>query len=143
MALKVYAADEVQVVFGGVALTKGQADGEFLKIEQNEDAFTLQMGTDGEGTRSKTNNRSATLTVMLMQTADANDQLSAIHEVDKSTPGGPGVLPFIVKDNSGRALYMAETCWIKKAPPVSFGREAGPREWIFETNSLVRVDGGN
>lgn len=141
--LKVYAADEVEVIFGPIPLNKGTADGEFLRIEQNEDAFTTQVGTDGETTRSKTNNRSCRMTVTLMQTSDTNDLLSATHELDKNAPGGPGILPFIVKDMSGRTLHMAETAWIVRAPTASFGREAGPREWIFETNFLARLDGGN
>lgn len=141
--LKVYASDEVQAYFGPIPLNKGTADGDFITIEQKADAFSLQIGTDGEGTRSKTNDRSAKMTVRLMQSSDTNDLLSATHELDKNTPGGPGVLPFIVKDMSGRTLHIAETAWIVRAPNAVFGREAGPREWVFETNFLTRVDGGN
>ncbi len=141
--LKTYGGDEVSVVFAGIPITGGLADGDFLTIESDEDAFSLQIGTDGEGTRSKTNNRAATITLSLMQTADANDLLSAQHNLDLNSPGGAGVGPLFVKDNSGRSLYVAEKAWIQKAPTVTFGRDAGPREWVIRTHSLVRGDAGN
>lgn len=141
-ALKVYGPDEVQIAFGPIAI-RGYADGEFVKIEMNDDAFKLVTGTDGESTRSKTSNRGAKITVTLMQSSDTNGFLSAVHELDKSTPGGPGILPLIVKDSSGTSLYTAPKAWIVKAPTVAFGREPGPREWIFETNAIIRFDGGN
>jgi hypothetical protein len=143
MALKTYNADEVLISFGPILLNAGFADGEFCRIENNEEAFAVVVGTDGDTTRSKTNNRTARITVLLMQSSDANDLLSAVHETDKNAPGGPGILPLMIKDNSGRALYMAETAWIVKQPDAAFGREAGPREWIFETNALVTHTGGN
>lgn len=142
-ALKVYNPDQVQVVVAGIPVTKGWNDGPFLKIEQNEDSFTEQVGTDGEVTRSRTNNRTHTVTLTLMQSSDVNDLLSALHTLDINTPGGAGIGPLLVKDGSGRALYLAEKCWIKKPPAVEFGREAGPREWVISTNDLIRFDKGN
>ncbi len=143
MSTKVYNADQVQVVICGVPVTKGWGDGTFLRIEQNEDSFTRVTGTDGETTRSRTNNRSHTITLTLMQSSDVNDLLSAVHTLDITSAGGAGIGPLIVKDGSGRSLYIAEKCWIKKPPAVEFGREAGPREWTFETGELLRLDAGN
>ena len=143
MSLKVYNADQVQVVVCGVPVTKGWGDGAFLRIEQNEDSYTEVVGTDGEVTRSRTNNRTHTITLTLMQSSDVNALLSAVHTLDINSPGGAGIGPLIVKDGSGTSLYIAEKCWVKKPPVVEFGREAGPREWVFSTNNLVRLDGGN
>jgi hypothetical protein len=111
--------------------------------DQVQDSYTLQVGTDGEATRSRTNNRSHTITLTLMQSSDINDLLSAVHTIDINSAGGAGIGPLIVKDGSGRALYIAEKCWVKKPPAVEFGREAGPREWVFETNNMIRLDAGN
>jgi hypothetical protein len=142
MAAKVYDAKSVIITFGPI-LVSGFADGTFVSVDQNEDSFTLQMGTDGEGTRSKSNNKSHTITFTLMQSSDSNDLLSAQHNLDLATPNGDGIGPLFVKDLLGRATYLAETAWIRKPPTAEFGREAGPREWTLETDNLVRLDGGN
>ena len=57
MAVSTYNPDEVAIVFAGIPIS-GFADGTFLSVEQNEDSFTMQVGTDGEACRSKSNNRS-------------------------------------------------------------------------------------
>ncbi len=140
MSLKVYNPADVAIVFGG-ALIGGFADGTFVNVEENEDKFALAVGTDGEGTRAKSNNDSARVTVTLMQSSDSNDVLTAFHEADKLTAAG--VLPLLIKDNSGRAIYTAESAWIVRGPSAEFGREAASREWVLETEKLISFHGGN
>lgn len=140
--LTTYAGDEVLFVFGPV-IASGYGPDTFVTVERNEDAFTLQVGADGESTRSKSNNRSATITLTLLQGSAANAQLSAIHALDQATPAGDGVLPLLVKDNSGNSLHLAEKAWIRKAPASAYGRESDVREWVFETANLVDAPAGN
>lgn len=140
---KIYDADQVSLVFMGIPIDSGYADGEFLTIEQSEADFTVVVGTDGQVTRSKTGNRHATIMLKLMQTSSGNAALSAINNLDVSTPGGAGVGPMLVRDRQGTSLYTAVACWVAKPPNVSFDRAAGPREWTLEVGSLIRLDGGN
>lgn len=142
MPAKVYNPKDIVIIFGPV-IVSGFADGTFCNVVFNEDAYTLQVGTDGEGTRSKSNNRSGTATFTTMQSSDANDLLSAIHNLDLNTSGGDGIQPLLIKDLQGRSLYTAETAWIRKNPDSEFAREAGPREWVIETDSMVALVGGN
>lgn len=141
--LKTYSGDEVVLVVGNIPVSSGFADGTFVSVEFDEDAFTLTVGTDGEATRSKSNNRSATITITLMQTSDVNDLLSAQYLLDINSPGGAGLVPFLLKDTSGRSLFLAEQCWIQKAPAIEYGRESGTVEWTLRTSSLVPFFGGN
>lgn len=143
MSFKVYDADQVTVIICGVPMVGGYADGEFLRLESDSDLFSDVAGTDGEVTRSKTNDGRATATLILMQSSDSNDLLSTIANNDKNKPNGAGVGEFLVRDNSGRAIYKAPSCWIKKEPQPSFGREATSREWVIRIPKLTRVDGGN
>lgn len=142
MTLHTYYPDQVAMVFAGIPIT-GFADGTFLSVEQSEDSFSLQVGSDGEACRSRTNNRSGRVTFTLGQWSAANDLLSALHNVDISTPNGDGIGPLLIKDNSGRSLFAAEKAWIVKPPTGEFAREAGSREWVVETDSLVQQHGGN
>jgi hypothetical protein len=141
-SFKVYDPDQVTVSFAGQNIT-GWADGEFVRIEQETDNFSDVVGTDGEVVRSKTNDRRATITFLLMQTSDSNDVLSALANNDLANSGGEEVNPFVVKDLQGRAIFQAENAWISKPPDVSFDREATAREWTLRCDSIVRLDGGN
>ena len=138
--LLTYDPKQVTVIVGGNSIS-GFADGSFVKIERNEDSWTLQMGTDGEGTRSKSNNRSGKVTVTLMQSSDSNNILQGIATSDELTNGG--LVPILIKDGSGASLYMAEQAWSVKPPSSEFAREAGGREWVLETDSLQVFVGGN
>ena len=141
--LKSYNAGQVSMVFAGIPLS-GLADGTFVSVVQNADSFALTVGADGEGARAKSNNRSARVSFTLLQTAEANDLLSALHNLD-TAPGtnGDGIGPLIIKDNSGRTLITAEKAWIVKAPDAEFAREISTREWMVETHELLRFDAGN
>lgn len=142
MAMKVYDGDQVTVSIAGIPLS-GYADGEFLTISFESNLFDDVVGTDGEVTRSKTNDRRATATVKLMQTSDSNDLLSALYNTDDRAPNGAGIGAFLVEDNQGRSIYSASECWIQKAPDVSFDRTATEREWTIRIARLEFFQGGN
>ena len=140
MAAKTYDPSQVAIIVGGFQVT-GFADGTFLSVERNADNFALYVGTDGEGTRAKSNNKSGRMTFTLAQSSDANAFLSALATADELS--NSGIVPVLVKDNSGTSLYSAETAWIVKHSPAEFGREVGTREWILETDNLAVFTGGN
>jgi hypothetical protein len=137
-----YDPDQVSVSLGGIPIT-GWADGEFVTIERESDAFSDVVGTDGEVTRSKTNDDRATIVFKLMQSSSSNILLSALYNLDKNTPAGAGVGPLMVRDAQGTSLYVAEKAWISRAPSVSFDRTATSREWTIRCAKLVEVHGGN
>lgn len=141
--LKIFDADQVTVVAVGLPITGGYADGEFVAIEQDSDDFTQVVGTDGQVTRSKTNNRVAKVTISLMQSSDCNASLSAINNLDRNNPNGAGVGPLLIRDRQGTSLYTASKSWVSKPPDVTYDREAGPRKWEITCADLVRFDGGN
>lgn len=140
MAVKTYNPKKVAVIVGG-AIMSGFADGEFVTISMDEDQWELKVGTDGEGTRSKQNNNSATVKIMLMQSSDSNVVLQGFWNSDKLSDAG--VFPLLIKDNSGKSLYMAEQAWIQKQPEAKFGKAAETREWTIRTDNMIPLEGGN
>lgn len=143
MGVKTYDASQVTIIFGAIPILNGFADGTFVTVEPAGPAWTTQVGTDGEVTRSKTNNRTAVVTLTLMQSAAANDLLSARWILDDNTPGGLGVVAFFLKDNSGNTLVGAVESWIEQQPTAEFGREAGNRVWKIALGRAVTYHGGN
>jgi hypothetical protein len=136
-----YDPDRVSFIFAGVPV-EGFADGTFISVEQNEDAFVLAIGSDGEACRAKSNNRSAKITLTLLQTSRSNQLLTAFYQTDIISPSGDGIAPLLIKDNSGTSLHLAEKAWITKIPAATYAREAENREWVFETNELINNVGG-
>jgi hypothetical protein len=137
-------SDEVTIAIGPVLVDSGFADGEFLRVEQESDATEDVAGTDGEVAVSRTNDYRATITVLLLQTADANLGLSVLANLARSSPGMAGaIVPSLVRDRNGASLYTAENSWVQRPPDASFDRTAQSREWAVRCARLIRVDGGN
>lgn len=136
---KTYDPNKIVISFAGIPV-QGFADGTFVTVARNEQAFTVQVGSGGEDVRSKTNNKSGTATFTLIQSSVTNDLLSALAKVDELTNAGQG--PLLIKDLSGTSLYAAEKAWIQKVSDSEYGREAGSREWVIETGNLEVFVGG-
>jgi hypothetical protein len=149
MSLRIYDSNQVTVMIAGLPIdvdsggSGGYADDEFLTIARETPVFTDVVGTDGEVTRSKTNDHRATVTLKLMQTSRSNAALAALHALDRNATNGAGVGAFMVKDLNGLSLYTAAECWISAPPEVAFGRAAASREWTVRVATLADFTGGN
>jgi hypothetical protein len=139
MSTRSYDPAQVIVNVGGRDVV-GFADGTFVKIERNVDAFSLVVGADGESTRVKSQNKSGRFTFTLQQSSPSNDYLSSVATQDELT--SQGVVPSLVKEVGGATIAQASKSWIVKKSAVEFGKEAGNREWIVETGDLALEVGG-
>lgn len=135
-----YDPNSVSIIVGG-KIVSGYADGSFVKLSRNEQAFNLKIGADGTGTRVKSNNKSGKLEITLQQSSASNDDLSAIAGADELS--NTGVVPLLVRDASGRTLATALTAWVQKLPDTEFAHETTNRAWVLETDQLVLFVGGN
>lgn len=140
--LRNYNGAQLVFVWGSI-IADGPADGAFITIDTNENAKTLYIGTDGSGTTGQVNNNSATITVRLAQSSRTNDLYSAQYNLAKRGPAGSGILPAMFRDGSGTTIATAQNMWIQKLPSAEFGREVTEREWVFETDHLEVIVGGN
>jgi hypothetical protein len=135
-----YASDEVQIIVGGVPMS-GLADGTFVSISRDEQAFTKVTGADGSTSRSKSANKAGTITITLKQTSPSNDVLSGFMIADEQ--GNAGVVPVMVKDTGGRTLHYASAAWVQQAPDQDFAKELSEREWIMDCARIDMFVGGN
>lgn len=140
MGVKTFDPKQVQVIIGGNQIT-GFADGEFVNVERDEDTFTKVVGADGEVSRSKSNNRSGTLTLTLLQTSASNDILSAIMIADELS--NSGIVPVYIKDTLGTSVLFAGEGWIMKPPAHANDKEITNREWAIQLASVDIFIGGN
>jgi hypothetical protein len=138
--VRTYDPKLIVVTFGSVTIT-GYADGTFLTIAGNGDAFSKVRGADGGVDRVNMNQADYAVTLTLKQTSITNDQLSALHSADKL--GNAGKLPLVVKDLNGTTLFSAPQAWVAKEPDPEFSAELSNREWRIDTGIASLVVGGN
>ncbi len=138
--MKTYNPAQVAIIVGGFPLT-GFADDSKVTVERAEDSWSMQIGVDGEGTRSKSNNKSGSIKISLNQSSESNQTLSTLLIQDELNGGG--LVPVLVKDASGNSIYTAANAFITKFPSAEFGRESKTREWMIKTDNLVVNEGGN
>jgi hypothetical protein len=140
MGVKTYDPAEVSLIVGGKIIT-GFTDGTGITVERNEDLWNLKVGIDGEGARSKNNNRSGKFTIALQQTADSNNDLSTFEQADELTNGG--AVPVFLRDANGSTIATCTTAWVKKLPNSEYAKEITARTWVLETDFLEYFVGGN
>lgn len=140
MAVKTYDPKGVSLIIGG-HIVQGYADGSFVKVARNNDAYTTKVGADGEPSRTKNNDKSGTVEITILQSSASNDVLSGYALADELNNGGQ--VPVLVKDNNGTSIYVSESGWVKKIPDADLGKEMGERTWVIECGSLDMFVGGN
>lgn len=137
-----YDADMVTCILGTIPM-EGFAEDGMITIEYGSEVFTDVTGVDGQTTRSKTLNDTATVTIKLMQSSKTNDLLSALLNADRRAPNGAGVVPLYIRDRNGRSLHTAAYAWISEWPSVNYERGATSREWTIRCASMEMTIGGN
>lgn len=138
MSARAYSPKEVAVVIGGFPITHFGPD-TFIEVERNEDAATLSVGVDGEAALTFNKNLSGKLTLTIMQTSESNDILMGIQTAFENLKT---LVPFMVKNLNGRDTHVGSKSWPMKTPKMTYGKNAGTVQWVFETDKLVSFVGG-
>lgn len=141
MAPKTRQHDPINIVFtfGGVPAS-GYLEGTFVECERYADAMSMNIGSDGEGTRIKSQNKSGYIKLSLKQDSPFNDYLTNLANQDEDT--SDAVKSALLTDKQGSTIGKASKAWIKRKPKVVFSNGVEGREWTFDTVNLVLDVGG-
>ena len=131
---------EYVVVWNGIPIS-GFMSGTFIEWSRNNDSQSILVGSDGVAARAASADRSGRGTVTLKQTSPANGLLSAAQVLDEREGGQVG--PLAVKDLGGLDVIAAASAWIVRPPDGEVSNEITGRQWIFETDNLEILLGGN
>ena len=125
----------------GAHTAQGFADGTFITVARNNQMWTVHSGASGETARSKSNDRSGTIELVVMQTSLTNDFLSAQVALDESSlNSGKFVLGLL--DSNGITVCGAVEAWVQQQPSAEYSKEISDRTWIIETGDLEMFVGG-
>jgi len=140
MATKDYDPKQVVLSLGGVAV-EGYADGTFITAQRNNQTFNLVSGASGETVRAKSNDKTGTLEITLLQSSATNDWLSGKMLADEG-PTNAGKFSVAMIDKNGTTVVSAVEGWVQQPPAVEYGKELGERTWTIECGELLFLVGG-
>ena len=140
MSTATYDPQQVSLVIAG-QIIDGFDESEMVSLDYTEDRFITRVGARGGVSRSRVVNSQGRMTITLMSSSKSNDDLSNLFNTDYY--GGGGTFSVLLRDASGTSQASAKTAYILKPPPLRFGKEIGPREWIIQMDDLQVFIGGN
>lgn len=136
--VQTYSPKDVILTIGGYQLTGWQA----INVSRTVKGFTVIRGIRGKNTRVKNVDTSATISISLLQTAQGNDVLSYIHELDLDE--GTARIALLLKDRSGRSVFSSNEAFITGYPTVTFSGQFEYRNWeLFCQSTGTYTVGGN
>ena len=135
-----YSPDLNIVLVNGIPLT-GFGEDEAISVAPMADLSTSKVGIDGDVSRSMGTDRRVEVTIRLMQTSPSNDVLSGIVGVQAVTGGR--LITLTVMNATSRDLVVAGQAWLRARPTLTFAREAGEREWVFQCLPSAWFAGGS
>lgn len=116
----------------GTEEVTGYSEGDdVLMLEFNEDLITRKTGADGESALSVGADRTATLTLKLLQTSPTNKFLSKVVAVQGNVPTFRPVSG-LYQDASRQDIATMLFGFVKKHANIERGREAAEPEWEIE-----------
>lgn len=131
--MKTYDPSQISVIVGG-AVISGFAEGTFINVARNEDAFAYVASSTGGGTRTKNANKSGRVTLTLQKSSESNEVLDNYADLDEKS--NEGIFSVLVRDNNGKDLHKGESAWIVKKPDSEESKELPNREWVIEVSEL-------
>lgn len=142
MAVKTYLPDQFKIIFGTETMT-GLDDGDFITVSPGSDRFSKVVGADGEVIRTRSNDYTHDIEIVLLQSSSSNDYLSTVFDLDRVS--GTGALPLSIVDLSGTTVRFWASAWIVQEPAAANGKESGNRTWTLTTGQETPggVIGGN
>ncbi len=122
---------------GGV-ITLGDGSGaaeEGITIEPTGEIDTMQIGADGKGQHSLSSDKSGRLTVRVLKTSPVNALLAAMLAFQRSGSSTWGQNTISLVDLARGDIVTCQQCAFASWPSLTYAKEAGTNEWVF--NSII------
>jgi hypothetical protein len=127
---------------GAVNLASGAGVAEEgITVEAEGDIDTQTIGADGEVMHSLHANKSGSVTLRLLKTSPINSMLSIMYATQTATSLLHGRnLITITNAITGDNIVCRDVAF-KKAPSITYAKEAGMNEWTFNVGKIDRLLG--
>lgn len=141
-----YSPEDVVMIIGNDRFShtiSGMADGTFISFERAVDRATLYTGADLSAARVLRRNKSGTVSLTLHQSAESNDILSTIAQLDEDSHDNTWLFHVTIKDLLGRSVFFAPQAFIGNDPATTYSTDLETRDWTITVVGVDRHFGGN
>lgn len=139
--LATYSPEDVSVTLAGIGSIEGYTEGTFISVSKDTPYFTTKESSDGVVSRVAHKSGLYTVQLTLMGTAESNQLLTRLAQLDNSTHIIK--FPLFIKDSLGSTLLFSTSTWIETNPTTDFSLEVDNRVWSFKCAKASLNIGGN
>lgn len=125
---------------GAFPLVGGCAE-EGIKIEAVADKNTMTVGAGGEAMHSLAASTASTVTISLLKTSPVNAMLQLMYNFQTSSSSRHGQNTILIRDAARGDLVTLSKVAFKKAPALTYAKEGGMLEWVFDAGETLGVLG--
>ncbi len=115
---------------------------EGITIEPVEDKNVMTIGADGSGMHSLVASTAATVTVRLLKTSPTNRLLQEMFNVQTASASTHGENTITIRDVARGDTITLQGVAFKNSPSLTYAKEGGTVEWIFDAIRSTRILGG-
>jgi hypothetical protein len=135
MANYTWDVKDTTVLVNGFIMKGFPTDGK-VKITRNEDTYSLAVGVDGDDTtRSRVNNKSGEVTIMLNMTSTSVPVLDGLLQSDEND--NSGTFPLSITNTALGMECSGNDCYIKKRPDYDIQGEMQGLEYVIVVPDMV------
>lgn len=118
---------------GVINLAAGAAAAEEgITIEGAEDKNVMTIGADGKGQHSLIASDACTVTVRLLKTSPVNALLMIMYNLQSVSSALWGINVFTIVDSARNDYNVVQGAAFKKRPTLTYAKEGGLNEWVFD-----------
>jgi len=127
---------------GSVNLGQGAgASEEGITIEPSDDIDSMTIGADGTPMHSLHANKSGTVTVRLLKTSPVNQKLALLYSLQTAGAASHGQNTISIANVHTQDVITCQLVAFKRAPTITYAKEGGMNEWVFNAGIIDRTLG--
>lgn len=115
---------------------------EGITIDPVEDKNVMTIGADGAGMHSLVASSAATVTVRLLKTSPTNRLLQEMYNVQTASAATHGDNVITIRDVARGDTITLTGVAFKTCPSLTYAKEGGTVEWVFDAIKSTRILGG-
>ena len=119
----------------------GAAAEEGITLEASVEKNVMTIGADGKGQHSLVADNSCKATIRLLKTSPVNAILQIMYDLQSSSSALWGQNVITVTDSGRNDLNIVQSAAFNKKATITYAKEGGMMEWVFDGISLSTVLG--
>jgi hypothetical protein len=127
---------------GSVNLGQGAAvSEEGISVEPTDDIDSMTVAADGTPMHSLHANKSGTVTVRVLKTSPVNQKLALLYALQTSFASSHGQNTVSISNSHTQDVITCQQVAFKRAPTITYAKEGGMNEWVFNAGIIDRTLG--